>query len=349
MWDIFHKAIGATSDLLDVVSAFYSDYQALKIAATLLFLYLGRKQVGKLIDTVGNFFVNVVKAPADAAASSSTAAFNVAGEMAKGFQEEYGKSVVATLAIAIPISVIALALAAVNFYLMQRPLQELFGGIRFVLPFVGPLAIANLAAFAIVAAEFLLGLFLMAQLNLSLFFPRAEKKPSAAHPFLRRSLFVGLLALSLVEVGIAYHRELLIEQEEKFRQTISTVIGSSSEDRLTKKANAPAQAESSTLPGIAQMQTIPTMYQAILGFMMPWILMLSSDLILSVFSASFAIVTFLVGAVALVVQAPFFLATELVKGLQTAVLALFELIMTVVETVMWPLTELARRLSRSQP
>jgi hypothetical protein len=106
---------------------------------------------------------------------------------------------------------VAVAGAAVNFTLIARPMAEMVGGNNYI----GPYKTADIAALVIIMVEISMGLFLMESLRITRLFPviGALSDPR------RRLMFwvtLGILvAMASIEAGLAYMREVLMQDELK--------------------------------------------------------------------------------------------------------------------------------------
>ena len=104
---------------------------------------------------------------------------------------------------------IAIGGAMINFHLIARPMAEMVGGTSMV----GSLQVADIAALVIIMVEISMGLFLMECLRITRLFPVI----SALDDRLRlRMMWISLgilTSLALVEAGLAFMREILVQDE----------------------------------------------------------------------------------------------------------------------------------------
>jgi len=252
---------------------------------------------------------------------------------AKLFKEQWGNTVLASLAIAIPVASVAIASAAANYFLMLRPFSEIFGAyaIRigaYVIP------VANLGALVIVGLEFLVGLVLMNAIRWTPFFPKAEHNPNPPSKTWIAALVAGLLLFSFVEVGLAYNRELLIEQEEAFRRSLSDLPGVTD--------ISPSEAR----PSFIDTNVIPTAVQAILGFIMPWVLTLVSHILMVISGALPIVALFTMGVAVRLVYHPLAFLDSFLSRIRDAFLAVFDFVVMVIEKLTLPFAMLFRWLQR---
>ena len=102
---------------------------------------------------------------------------------------------------------VAVGGAAINFSLISRPMAEMVGGNSVLLGF----RTANIAALVIIMVEISMGLFLMESLRITRLFPVIGALPDKV-----RVLYVTfsiLFLLASVEAGLAYMREILMQDE----------------------------------------------------------------------------------------------------------------------------------------
>ena len=99
--------------------------------------------------------------------------------------------------------------ALVNFNLIARPMSEMVGGNTFI----GAFRTADIAALVIILVELSMGLFLMECLRITSLFPAVSALPDHMRRRLAIVSFAILTSLALVEAGLAYMRELLLQDE----------------------------------------------------------------------------------------------------------------------------------------
>ena len=145
---------------------------------------------------------------------------------------------------------IALGGAFINFQLIALPMSELVpAGAR-----VGGMPVATVAALVLVLMEAALGIFLMDMLGITELFPKLATIPRS-----RRRLILGLGLAALlffagVESSLAVLREQIVEAESALKLSLA--------------------GESSRLVQSASESMIPVIGQAVLGFVLPWVLAL---------------------------------------------------------------------------
>ena len=104
---------------------------------------------------------------------------------------------------------IAVGGAVINFHLIARPMAEMVGGNSFI----GTWRVADIAALVIILVEVSMGLFLMESLRITRLFPVIGALPDNWR-LIMVWITLGLLtALASVEAGLAYMREVLLEDE----------------------------------------------------------------------------------------------------------------------------------------
>ena len=99
--------------------------------------------------------------------------------------------------------------AAINFTLIARPMAEMVGGTSFI----GSFRTADIAALVIIMVEISMGLFLMESMRITRLFPVIGALPDKVR---RRMLWITLtilVMLASVEAGLAYMREVLLQDE----------------------------------------------------------------------------------------------------------------------------------------
>ncbi len=104
---------------------------------------------------------------------------------------------------------IAIGGAMINFNLIARPMAEMVGGNSYI----GDFKVANIAALVIILVEVTMGLFLMESLRITRLFPAISALKDVMRIRMIWITFCILLVLSTVEAGLAYMRELLMQDE----------------------------------------------------------------------------------------------------------------------------------------
>jgi hypothetical protein len=104
---------------------------------------------------------------------------------------------------------VATAGAAINFTLIARPMAEMVGGTNFI----GAFRTADIAALVIIMVEISMGLFLMESLRITRLFPVIGALPDKMRVRMIGITFVILLLMASVEAGLAYMREVLLQDE----------------------------------------------------------------------------------------------------------------------------------------
>ncbi|MEX2206325.1 MAG: hypothetical protein WEF50_08880 [Myxococcota bacterium] len=180
----------------------------------------------------------------------------------QGYVEEYEKfskeqevaaralTFSATKLFAVSILVLGVALggAFVNFQLIALPMSELVpSGAR-----LGGVPVSTIAALVIVLMETALGIFAMDLLGITDLFPKLQGVPRSRRRLLLGLSLTGLFLLAGVESTLAVLRESIAEADAALKLSLA-----GDEARLI------AQASSSQIPVIGQ---------AVLGFLLPWVL-----------------------------------------------------------------------------
>lgn len=104
---------------------------------------------------------------------------------------------------------IAVGGAAINFSLIARPMAEMVGGTDFI----GSFRIADIAALVIILVEVSMGLFLMESLRITRLFPVIGALPDKMRVRMIWITFGILLMLASIEAGLAYMREILLQDQ----------------------------------------------------------------------------------------------------------------------------------------
>ena len=105
--------------------------------------------------------------------------------------------------------VIAIGGAVINFNLIARPMAEMVGGTNFI----GAWRVADIAALVIILVEVSMGLFLMESLRITRLFPVIGALPDKWRVIMVWTTLGLLTALASVEAGLAYMREVLLQDE----------------------------------------------------------------------------------------------------------------------------------------
>jgi hypothetical protein len=104
---------------------------------------------------------------------------------------------------------VAVGGAAINFSLIARPMAEMVGGTSFI----GSFRTADIAALVIIMVEISMGLFLMESLRVTRLFPVIGALSDKLRVRMTFVTFAILLMLASVEAGLAYMREILMQDE----------------------------------------------------------------------------------------------------------------------------------------
>jgi hypothetical protein len=177
-----------------------------------------------------------------------------------GYIDEYGRirnddraaartlSYSATKLFAISLLVMGVALggAFVNFQLIALPMSELVpAGAR-----LGGVPIATISALVIVLMEVAAGVFVMDLLGFTELFPKLVAVPATRRRLLLGVALGGLFFLAAVESSLAVLREMIVEADAALKLALSGQDGTIA---------------------AATTSRIPVVGQAVLGFVLPWI------------------------------------------------------------------------------
>ena len=145
---------------------------------------------------------------------------------------------------------IAIGGAFVNFQLIALPMSELVpAGAR-----LGGIPVATVSALVIILMEIAVGIFLMDMLGITDLFPKlATAAPSRRRLILGLSLG-GLFFLSSIESSLAILREQIVAADAALKHSLAGQAGQ--------------------VVGIAADSRVPVIGQAVLGFVLPWLLAL---------------------------------------------------------------------------
>jgi hypothetical protein len=99
--------------------------------------------------------------------------------------------------------------SAINFTLIARPMAEMVGGTNFI----GQFRTADIAALVIIMVEISMGLFLMESMRITRLFPVIGALPDKMRVKMIWVSFSILLLMASVEAGLAYMREILLQDE----------------------------------------------------------------------------------------------------------------------------------------
>lgn len=145
---------------------------------------------------------------------------------------------------------IAFGAAFINFQLISLPMSELVpAGAR-----VGGLPVSTISALVLVLMEAALGIFLMDMLGITELLPKLTTIPRARRRLILWLALSGLFFLAGVESSLAILREQIVEAEAALKLSLA-----GEESRIVQSASQ---------------SMIPIVGQAVLGFILPWIMAL---------------------------------------------------------------------------
>ena len=143
---------------------------------------------------------------------------------------------------------IAFGGAFINFQLIALPMSELVpAGAR-----VGGIPVSTVAALVIVLMEATVGLFVMDMLGITDLFPKLAGVPARRRRLILTLALCGLFFLASVESSLAILREKIVEADA----ALMMALAGSADVAVTE----------------ASRSSIPMVGQAVLGFILPWIL-----------------------------------------------------------------------------
>ena len=139
----------------------------------------------------------------------------------------------------------------VNFQLIARPMSELVAGGGWVLG----MPVSMIAALVIVLMEVAAGIFVMETLGITHLFPRLGGLPASRRRIIFGVALAGLALLAAIEASLAILREQLLEADKALALALAGEVVKGK--------------ESVAAPLLSR---IPVIGQAVLGFILPWIL-----------------------------------------------------------------------------
>lgn len=156
-------------------------------------------------------------------------------------------SAVKLFLVALLVLCIALGGAFINFQLIALPMSELVpAGSR-----IGGLPVSSVAALIVVLMETAVGIFLMDMLGITELFPRLSTIPVSRRRVILGISFFGLFFLASVESSLAVLREQIVEADAALKMSLA--------------------GDQAPIAQLSQSH-IPVVGQAVLGFVLPWIL-----------------------------------------------------------------------------
>jgi hypothetical protein len=146
---------------------------------------------------------------------------------------------------------VALGGAFINFQLIALPMSELVPAATRI----SGIPVSTVAALVLVLMEITVGFFLMDMLGITTLFPRLEALPNRTKRLILSVSIIGLFCLASVEASLAVLREHIVGAENALRESLAGTTP------ITEAAQSSAS-------------MIPVVGQAVLGFVLPWILAL---------------------------------------------------------------------------
>ena len=155
-----------------------------------------------------------------------------------------------TFAISLIVFAVAVGGGAINFQLIALPMSELVPSTTRI----SGIPISTIAALVIVLLEVTAGLFLMEMLGVTKLFPNLQTLPRSRQRLILAVAVMGLFILASVEASLAVLREQIVEAEN----ALNLSLAGSEEVEVASTSN------------------IPMIGQAVLGFVLPWILAMAA-------------------------------------------------------------------------
>ena len=104
---------------------------------------------------------------------------------------------------------IAVGGALINFHLIARPMTEMVGGTSYI----GSFKVADISALVIILVEITMGLFVMECLRITRLFPVISALNDKIRTRMMWAAFALLFFLATVEAGLAFMREILMQED----------------------------------------------------------------------------------------------------------------------------------------
>ncbi|WP_346837369.1 hypothetical protein [Microbulbifer sp. SAOS-129_SWC] len=104
---------------------------------------------------------------------------------------------------------VAVGGALINFHLIARPMSEMVGGTSYI----GNFKVADISALVIILVEVSMGLFLMECLRITRLFPVIGALSDKLRRRMMWAAFILLFFLASVEAGLAFMREILMQED----------------------------------------------------------------------------------------------------------------------------------------
>ncbi len=146
---------------------------------------------------------------------------------------------------------VALAGGFINFQLIALPMSELVPAATRI----SGIPVSTIAALVLVLMEITVGFFLMDMLGITTLFPRLDALPSRTKRLILAVSLLGLFCLASVEASLAVLREQIVGAENALRESLA---GTGPDKVVAQSATS----------------LIPVVGQAVLGFVLPWVLAL---------------------------------------------------------------------------
>jgi hypothetical protein len=214
-------------------------------------------------------------------------------------------STINSFVIAALVMAVALGGAFINFQLIALPMSELVpAGSRLM-----GVPVPSIAALVLVLMEVAAGLFLLEMLGITSLFPHLGHLSTAKRNTILAVAFTGLLLLAGIESSLAILREQIVEAESALKQTLGGVTDAA--------VRGPAES------------MIPLVGQAVLGFILPWILAMVAIPLEMLISTAGPVMLMLLGLVFTVVGSVLRLAGHVTRGLAAAVTGLYDVTIVV--------------------
>lgn len=164
-----------------------------------------------------------------------------------GITQALAFDTIGLFAISLIVTAIAAGGAFVNFHLIALPMSELVPAASRVAGY----PVSSIAALVLVLMETAAGLFLLEALGITELFPKMGSLPNGKRRLILGVSLTALFILAGIESSLAVLREQIVAADIELKQAL---------------AGTAIEAETTTL------SAIPVVGQAVLGFVLPWIL-----------------------------------------------------------------------------
>jgi hypothetical protein len=198
--------------------------------------------------------------------------------------------------------VVAIGGAALNFFLIERPMAEMVGEAYEI----AGMSLPRAAALVMIMLEATAGIALMEFWGITRLVSFVDRIEPWKRTVLTIASFMLLLSLACIEAGLALVREDIIRASEATLQQL--------------------QGTAATVPAAAAPALLPMIVQATLGFIIPFLLALIAIPLELLLTYGTALLAWLTGALLTVVGLVLRFGHRLLRGLSTILVALYDVL-----------------------